>query len=168
MSSATTMISPPQRTNPKRAGSWVWMSPLLGLVLVFGVLPIGHAANVDQLRRFLATKVCINCDLRQANLTNTQLSGAILRQTNLKKANLRGADLSFANLRDVNLKQADLTNANLSSAVLRNVNLDGAILTGAQLPGRKSTSPPPTPRIMTKPTMQLPTPINANPQRGNN
>ena len=69
-------------------------------------------------------------DLRDANLSDANLSGA-----DLSDANLRGADLSNANLRDANLSGADLSGANLRDAYLSGANLSGANLRDAYLRG---------------------------------
>jgi uncharacterized protein YjbI with pentapeptide repeats len=109
----------------------------LPLIMSSGValssLPV-RAEKPEHLRQFKQTRICVDCNLKKANLTNAPLTGAFLRKTNLTEANLRGADLRFAILREVNLHRADLTNADLTGAVFRDVNLDDAILTGAKLP----------------------------------
>ena len=69
-------------------------------------------------------------DLRGANLSGANLSGADLYGANLSGANLSGADLYVANL-----SGADLSGANLSGADLRGANLYGADLYGADLRG---------------------------------
>jgi hypothetical protein len=56
-------------------------------------------------------------NLRSANLSGANLSGADLRSANLSGANLRGADLSGANLSGANLRGADLSGADLRSAI---------------------------------------------------
>lgn len=72
-------------------------------------------------------------DLREANLSGINLSGADLRRAKLSEANLSGADLSFANLRAANLKDANLQGANLRKAKLIEANLWGVNLTSAKL-----------------------------------
>jgi uncharacterized protein YjbI with pentapeptide repeats len=62
-------------------------------------------------------------DLREANLTGTELAGAVLRfvnlsRANLSRANLSGADLGRADLRGANLQGANLQRANLWGADL--------------------------------------------------
>lgn len=58
-------------------------------------------------------------NLRYANLSNVDLSGADLRYADLRGANLSGANLSGANLRYADLRYADLSGVNLSNADLR-------------------------------------------------
>jgi len=60
----------------------------------------------------------IGANLRYADLSDTDLSGA-----NLRYANLIGANLRFADLSDTDLSGADLRNVNLSCAELSGVNL---------------------------------------------
>jgi uncharacterized protein YjbI with pentapeptide repeats len=63
-------------------------------------------------------------DLRGANLSNADISGADLSDVNLRGANLDGADLSYANLKNTLLDGANMSNANLTG-----VNAQGAKLT---------------------------------------
>ena len=70
----------------------------------------------------------MRADLTGANLSETDLSDAILIG-----ANLTGANLSYAILSDANLTGANLSGANLSDAILSDANLTGANLTGANL-----------------------------------
>jgi uncharacterized protein YjbI with pentapeptide repeats len=77
-------------------------------------------------------------DLRNANLSLANLSGAVLFDANLSgadlsAANLIGADLSEADLRDANLSVAKLKDATLREADLSKANLIGADLNGANL-----------------------------------
>jgi uncharacterized protein YjbI with pentapeptide repeats len=71
-------------------------------------------------------------DLRGANLTDVNLSGADLRRADLSGANLSGTDLRGANLSGANLSGADLRRANLTNVTWPfwlSVNAD---LTGAK------------------------------------
>jgi len=84
-------------------------------------------------------------DLRLADLSDSNLSGAVLFGANLSGANLFSANLTWmrlanatlseANLVAANLTGADLTNAILSGANLRNATLSGASLVAANLSG---------------------------------
>ena len=65
----------------------------------------------------------------RANLRSADLSGADLSGADLRSANLSGADLSGANLRS-----ADLSGANLSGANLRSADLSGADLSYSAWP----------------------------------
>lgn len=73
-------------------------------------------------------------DLRNADLCNANLRGAVLYDVDLR-ANLCGANLYEAYLRNVNLCNANLSEANLSEANLCNANLCGANLLEANLCG---------------------------------
>jgi tetratricopeptide (TPR) repeat protein len=97
---------------------------LFSTLLTSVILPFPVSAeNVAQLTQLLNTKQCENCDLSQAGLVMTNLTGA----------NLRGANLVGANLSRANLTGADLSNANLSGASFHGANLSGANLSGAIL-----------------------------------
>lgn len=70
----------------------------------------------------------MNADLSFANLINTNLDNA-----NLRNANLINADLGFANLNYANLINANLNNANLDNANLGFTNLGFTNLRNANL-----------------------------------
>ncbi len=82
-------------------------------------------SQLENLRQLLASRECMQCDLR----------GAGLIVANLSRVNLAGANLSRANLSRANLDGADLRGADLRGANLNGANLSGAILTGAQVDG---------------------------------
>lgn len=81
--------------------------------------------NVNDLRQFLATKQCQECDLSGSGLVMANLVGADLRGANLVGANFSQANLTGANLAGANLSGASFNGANLSGA-----NLRGAIANG--------------------------------------
>ena len=64
---------------------------------------------------------CQGADVSKANLRNANLTGA----------NLTGADLSKANLKGANLTNADLSGVNFYKANFKDANLTGADITGA-------------------------------------
>jgi hypothetical protein len=73
----------------------------------------------------------IGADLRDANLSAADLSGAYLieadlSRANLSRANLSGAYLIEADLRGANLRGANLRGADLSGANLHDANLHDA------------------------------------------
>lgn len=70
-------------------------------------------------------------DLSNANLTSAVLCDAKLWRVTFEGADLRDADLRRAHLRDANFAHANLVNANLLDADLHNANLSWADLTGA-------------------------------------
>ena len=70
----------------------------------------------------------MNADLRNANLRDVDLQGAILGG-----ADLRDADLQGTNFRGANLRDANLAGANLAGASLRDANLAGTNLAGTNL-----------------------------------
>lgn len=79
-------------------------------------------------------------DVSDANLSKAILTGAFLSEANLRGTNLSGAILSKANLIQSNLSGARLTGAKLTGAALQmavliNANLDRADLTGASIFG---------------------------------
>lgn len=71
--------------------------------------------------------------LRKANLRKASLSSSNLSHANLSQANLKDADLHKATLWYASLSGADLTGTDLTNASLWNANLSGADLTGATL-----------------------------------
>lgn len=76
-----------------------------------------------------------NSDLRNADLSGANLSKAVMYNTNLANANLYGANLSGVDLYNGGLDNANLTNANLSKAALYNATLVNTNLTNADLTG---------------------------------
>ncbi len=73
--------------------------------------------------------------LKDANLTEVNLQGAILASADLTRANLRTVGLAGANLQSAELYGADLAGANLYDANLEAARLWDADLTGASLQG---------------------------------
>ena len=79
-------------------------------------------------------------DLQEANLTETNLSGADLSEASLRGtdfggAKLLNASLSGADLRGARLTRADLRGATLGAASISGANLTGTCLAGADLNG---------------------------------
>jgi uncharacterized protein YjbI with pentapeptide repeats len=66
-------------------------------------------------------------DLREANLSNLDLSGANFSNLNLRKVNFYGSNLDRTDLNNANLDRANFRAANLNNANLNNCNLDYAI-----------------------------------------
>ena len=98
-----------------------------------GLITQWRSENPDV--RITATVICEILDLsnlRYADLTGADLTGANLRYADLRGSGLRGADLSGANLRRCNLRDADLTGADLRRCNLRYAYLDGADLRGVE------------------------------------
>lgn len=73
------------------------------------------------------------------NLSNTNLTGAVLDRTNLQGVILRGANLQKANLLRANLQGVDLSEADLQKANLLGANLQNAYLSKANLQGANLT-----------------------------
>ena len=105
---------------------FVALLPILPIVLLS---TSAQAFNAEQLKQFLKTNQCQNCDLSGANLERLNLSGA-----NLQGANLSSATLSGSNLSNANLEAANLQGASLSEAYLYRANLTGANFSNAGLP----------------------------------
>jgi len=77
-------------------------------------------------------------DLREADMSKTDLShlnfnDANLRGANLMKTDLSGANLTRANLSEAHMMKTDLSGTNLTRANLSGANLTEAILIGARL-----------------------------------
>jgi uncharacterized protein YjbI with pentapeptide repeats len=75
------------------------------------------------------------CDMRGAVLTQANLTGLSIEESNLSGANLRQAKLAYGKLENVSLSGADLSGADLYSADFVRVDLSGANLTGAIMTG---------------------------------
>ena len=86
--------------------------------------------NADLSNTNLRAANLIGVDLSDGNLYNADLSCTDLRNADLKYANLRCADLRCANLKFTNLRNADLTSANLEGVDLWNANLIDSKLVG--------------------------------------
>lgn len=81
----------------------------------------------------------VGADLREADLRWANLVGAVLEGANLEGANLEGANLRWADLREAvlegaNLREANLVGADLRRADLREANLEMADLDYAAWP----------------------------------
>lgn len=83
-----------------------------------------------------AGNVTSGYDLRYADLSRGNLSGASLSNANLSRANIARGDLSGASLGHANLSRANLTGARLSGASLGGVNFSYANLAGVDLSGQ--------------------------------
>ncbi len=70
-------------------------------------------------------------NMRESNLSHSDLRGVSFFATNLEAANLEGADLRNATLDAARLSQANLSNAILAGAFASNAKFDGAIIVGA-------------------------------------
>lgn len=103
------------------------------VIILFIIPDMSYAFKQTDLDKLLATKQCQWCDLRNADLSDAQLSGAQIANTNLSGANLSGADLSDVNLSGAVMSGANLHNANLSGAYLSGAKLNNANLSGADL-----------------------------------
>ena len=94
-----------------------------------------NLSNVD-----LSKAMLVGANLFRADLSGAILAGSNLIRANLSKADLRGADLRGANLIranicGVNLSRADLRGADLRRVVMVESNLEGANLTACSVYG---------------------------------
>ena len=89
--------------------------------------------NADLTNADLTNAVLWQADLEGADLTNAVLWQADLEGAYLNYADLYYADLTHAELSNANLTHADLYNADLDGADLRYADLTGADLSGANL-----------------------------------
>ncbi len=71
--------------------------------------------------------------MKQANLTNANLSRVVMNRSDLSRATLNRANLSNTRLIEANLSSAQLVGADLRGAVLENASLTGADLSDAKL-----------------------------------
>ena len=91
--------------------------------------------NADLARADLSMTDLSGANLARANLLSADLDKAKLSRATLARANLEGADLSLAELFGADLRGARMRGANLHSADLNGANLDGAHLDSANLSG---------------------------------
>ncbi|MEM7579166.1 MAG: pentapeptide repeat-containing protein [Mastigocoleus sp.] len=87
----------------------------------------------NKIAKLQTSKECNYCNLQKANLTNSQLKGASLKNVNLKFSNLVNANLENSNLTNANLKYSNLENIKFNNANLQNANLNRAKLRNAVL-----------------------------------
>lgn len=95
--------------------------------------PIGERADLSDTN--LSDAILVDANLRSAILVDAKLGNANLVGARLSDADLSGAYLRGANLKDADLSDADLSDAILSSANLSNADLSSAVLVGANLIG---------------------------------
>lgn len=93
-------------------------------VLWFGI--VAPVLAVDYNREFL-----VGADFSGQVLTNDSFTKANMREANLSNTDLRGVSFFAANLESANLEGANLSNSTLDTARLSNANLTNAILEGA-------------------------------------
>jgi uncharacterized protein YjbI with pentapeptide repeats len=91
--------------------------------------------GVDVWNRWREDNPEVEVDLRKADLSNSDLTMADLRDTDLSRANLSGAGLNKADFRKANLRRADLSGSDLSGANLQEANFRRANLYTANLQG---------------------------------
>lgn len=87
----------------------------------------------DMKHPFFRAMLILRPDVKEADLSKTDLSGAFLAEANLRKADLDGTNLAGANLSRADLSEAFLAGADLSGADLSEANLHGAYLREANL-----------------------------------
>jgi BTB/POZ domain-containing protein KCTD9 len=73
------------------------------------------------------TKICINCDLSNANLGGMNLKNSNLKGSTLKGSILIGTDLSYSNLLNGNLDSAFIRSTNFCNTIMPagNISIDG-------------------------------------------
>lgn len=117
---------------------------ILGLsVLAFTLASAAFAQSASEIAIVQSGHSCSGCNLFQAeldysDLSGLNLSGSRLRQadmavTLMDNANLSGANLSIANLYGARLSGANCTGTNFEDAVLVGTYLGGVNFTGANL-----------------------------------
>lgn len=118
------------------------MGLLLGLAigcLSFLPAPIAAADNytkeflvsADFSGRDLTDSTFTKANMREADLSHTQLQGVSFFGANLESANLEGANLSNATLDSARFVKANLKNAILEGAFAFNTKFNGATIDGA-------------------------------------
>lgn len=95
---------------------------------------VGARVAVNLTDADLSDALMDDADLSHAVLEGARLGNASLTGAVLAGANLRGADLAGADLRHADFSGADLTGADLRATKRDGARFDGAVLTDAQLP----------------------------------
>ena len=131
-----------------------FVAPLIcGLLMVTGLLAGGDAAaaitapelrgqravqdiTADMHGRDLKEKEFLKADLREVNLSETDLRGAVINTSQLQGADLRGADLedvvAFSSRFDgADLRDANFTNAMLMQSRFNDAEIEGTDFTNA-------------------------------------
>jgi uncharacterized protein YjbI with pentapeptide repeats len=122
--------------NNNISGSGAFLIDVSGLQPYGGKVESSKAANLSGAilsDANLEGALLMDTDLSNTDLSDAHLSGASLWHTDLYNANLTDADLSNAGLWNAWLRYADLSGADLSGADLSGANLSGANLSGADL-----------------------------------
>jgi uncharacterized protein YjbI with pentapeptide repeats len=119
----------------------LWMMVVLGLLMaIWGAAPEAALAldynreslvGADFAGKVLTDASFTKANMRESNLSHTDLRGVSFFATNLEAANLEGADLRNATLDAARLSNANLTNALLEGAFAFNAKFDGTIIDGA-------------------------------------
>ena len=94
---------------------------------------LGQTSTIDPqsaVEQLSQSRICVACDLRDADLRGFDLVGA-----DLTGADLRGANLATADLTDAILVGADLRGASLVDSMLGGADLHGAQLENADFSG---------------------------------
>lgn len=99
---------------------------LLGLAIGLSLLPAPIAAADNYTKEFL-----VSVDFSGRDLTDSTFTKANMRESDLSHTQLQGVSFFGANLESANLEGADLSNATLDSARFVNANLKDAVLEGA-------------------------------------
>jgi uncharacterized protein YjbI with pentapeptide repeats len=122
--------------NNNISGSGAFLTDVSGNQPIGGKVESSKAANLSGAilsDANLEGALLMDTDLSNTDLSDAHLSGASLWHTDLYNANLTDADLSNAGLWNAWLRYADLSGADLSGADLSGANLSGANLSGADL-----------------------------------
>ena len=101
----------------------------------------------ENLKKLIATKSCLGCDLSGLNFNRMDLSKTNLEGADLSMSTFFLTNLSYANLKNTTMNGAvfggaDLGDADLTGADLRGVSLDSAYLGGTKMTGELVTTKP--------------------------
>ena len=101
----------------------------------------------ENLKKLIATKSCLGCDLSGLNFNRMDLSKTNLEGADLSMSTFFLTNLSYANLKNTTMNGAvfggaDLGDADLTGADLRGVSLDSAYLGGTKMTGELITTKP--------------------------
>ncbi|NJK27715.1 MAG: pentapeptide repeat-containing protein, partial [Coleofasciculaceae cyanobacterium SM2_3_26] len=100
---------------------------LLGFTLggVFLGLGVALAEDPDEVTQLLTTRQCVQCNLSNIRLTNTDLSDVELTRANLSKSDLTGSNLSNARMIATNLQESTMHRTNSLGASMLGVEFSG-------------------------------------------
>ena len=94
-----------------------------------------HECKNNTVKKTVLEAIRQNCNLRESDLSGSDLSRCDLSGSNLSRCNLRGSDLSESDLSESDLSWSNLRESDLSWSDLSWSDLSGSNLSGSDLSG---------------------------------